>query len=127
MTQVIMAVKQLKEFLELDPTLLKVFWSLVNLWHDETLVVTSIGRSWKQERKNGRSGIHAAGPPWRAIDISIRTLTGGQAEAERLAGLINSLWQYDPRRAKKPVCYAKPHGTGPHIHLQVHPRTVRKP
>ena len=126
MTSVTMSVKQLNEFLELNPVLLKVFWNLINLWPDDTLVVSSIGRSWAQDKKLGGSGVHAAGPPWRAMDISIRTLSGGQERAEKLADLINSMWCYDPQRPKKPVCYAKPHGDGPHIHLQVHPRTMRR-
>ena len=125
MTNVIMPVKQLNEFLEMEWMLLRVFWTLVNLWPDESLSVTSIGRSWTQDKKLGGSGVHAAGPPWRAMDISIRTLKGGQAGAEGLADLINDMWVYDPRRPTKPVCYAKPHGDGPHIHLQVHPRTRR--
>jgi hypothetical protein len=126
MTHVTLHSKQLREFTDLDPTLAQVFWTLLNLWPDATMVVTSIGRTWKQDREIGGSGVHAAGPPWRAMDISIRTLTGGQAKAEELAERINEIWQYDPRRPQKPVCYAKPHGTGPHIHLQVHPQTVRR-
>jgi hypothetical protein len=126
MTNIIMSVKHLNEFLELEWNLLRVFWTLVNLWPDESLSVTSIGRSVTQDRALGASGIHSAGPPWRAIDISIRTLKGGQDAADGLADLVNDMWVYDPRRPTMGVCYAKPHGSGPHIHLQVHPRTRRK-
>lgn len=126
MTSITMTSKQLREFISIHPTLGKVFWTLLNLWPDEFLLVTSIARTWRQDKEIGGSGVHASGPPWRAMDISIRTLTGGQAKAETLAERINEIWAYDPNRPHLNVCVAKPHGTGPHIHLQVHPNTRRR-
>lgn len=126
MTYITMHTKQLGEFPDLHPMLKRVFWALVNLWPDDTMTITSIGRSWKQDRELGGSGVHAAGPPWRAMDLSIKTLTGGQAKADWLGERINEIFQYDPLRPHLKVAVTKPHGTGPHIHLQVHNSTVRK-
>jgi hypothetical protein len=122
-----MSYKVLMEFLSLEPRLLAVFSQLVNLWKDGSITITSIHRSKEQNRQAGaKSLIHVVGPPYRAMDISIRGLTGGQEEAQRICDLLNDIWVYDATRPNKVVAYCKPHGTGPHIHLQVHPRTRQR-
>jgi len=91
------------------------------------VIVTSVHRSKEQNDLAGaKSLIHVVGPPYRAMDISLRGLTGGQEKAEAICELLNDLWVYDYTRPTKPVAYAKPHGTGPHIHLQVHPNTRQR-
>jgi hypothetical protein len=115
------------EMLSLDPNLLAIFSHLVNLWVDGTIEITSVHRTREQNKRAGaKTLIHVVGPPYRAMDISIRTLTGGQEKAQAICDLLNDLWAYDPFRPDKPVAYCKPHGTGPHIHIQVHPNTRLK-
>lgn len=130
MRSIVIPASILAEWGNIHPTLDKVFWTLLNLWPASSLRITSLNRSRQRDRQLGGSGVHAAGPPWRAVDIGIRVLDtvrgGAQTEAERLADLVNSMWVYDPTRPHLPVCYAKPHGDGPHIHLQVHHLTRRK-
>jgi len=127
MRNVTMSYKILMEFLSLEPRLLGIFSQLVNLWRDGTITVRSVHRSAAQNELVGATTlIHVVGPPYRAMDISILGLTGGQKEAQRVCDLLNDIWVYDPWRPNKVVAYCKPHGTGPHIHLQVHPNTRQK-
>lgn len=62
---------------------------------------------------------------WRAADIRIRGIN--PAVVKELADWVNSRWVYNPSDARNlPVADAKPHGTGPHIHLQTHPATRKR-
>jgi hypothetical protein len=133
-TNIILSPKLLREFGDLDPNLEAIFWQLVNLWISDSMTLTSIFRTPEHDRRikgkkrsNYIRGVHTVGPPYRAMDISVYSL-GPQwpTEIERIAEVINDMWAYDPMRPNKVVCYVKPHGTGPHIHLQVHLNTVRK-
>jgi hypothetical protein len=128
--KVTLTYKNLMEWTNLDPRLWAIFSQLVNMWPGDGIRITDIRRSRKQDRAVGGSGVHVAGPPYRAIDVGIRVLDANireaQLKAEKICDLLNELWQYDPARPKKPVAYCKPHGTGPHIHLQTHPNTKRK-
>lgn len=76
-----------------------------------------------------RSGIHAVPPPYRALDGSGRNLARNRpAQWEvcgKIATAVNRFFVYDPRRPEKLVAVGAKHGTGPHVHFQVHPRTVR--
>lgn len=87
-------------------------------------LVDSIWRSEAEEddisRRTGTatSRIHTA---WRAIDLSVSDAPAGAQQAVETA--VNSLYEYDPARPAMLVAYGAPHGTGPHIHLQVHPST----
>ena len=82
------------------------------------LKLTEVWRSPGADKKLGGSGVH---PAWRAVDIRTRDVPGPHVES--VVKWINSRWQYDPLRPWMQVAYHKPHGTGPHIHLQVHART----
>jgi hypothetical protein len=134
MKNITLTPKQLTEFKDLDPALAAIFWQLVNLWSSESMTITSIFRTPEQDRKiKGKKrgdyirGVHTVGPPYRAMDISVYSLgPNWPKEVQRLADLLNEMWYYDPMRPQKVVCYVTPHGTGPHIHLQVHPNTARK-
>lgn len=89
---------------------------------DQTVVtLTSLNRPKTEDDKLGGSGIHVVGPPWRAVDVAFKSWE----EAQEVAALVNAKWIYDPKRPQMKVAYAKKHGTGPHIHLQVHPRTIK--
>lgn len=128
-TKIILTPKQLMEWPDLDHRAVTIFWALVNLWPAASLYITSIFRTRRADRKLGGSGVHAT-KPHRAIDVSIRVLNTdpkvAQEMAEKMCEVLNSLWIYDPTRPAKPVVYCKPHGTGPHIHLQVHPLSRRR-
>lgn len=83
-----------------------------------TFTVTSIFRTAAEDAALRGSGIHV---DWRAVDV--RTRGQSQAIIDDVTRYINSRWKYDPTRPNLKVCFAEPHGTGPHAHYQVHPRT----
>ena len=60
--------------------------------------------------------------PLRSIDL----VGCSDAEMIKIATIINSRWHYDENRRQK-VCVI-PHdaGDGMHLHLQVHPNTVKR-
>ena len=129
--QVVFTPSQLLEFVSLDENLKSIFMETVECWPEsEDLVVTCIHRSYAEDDAIGGSGIHAVGPPYRAIDVRIGNLdadpTQAQVKAEEVASTLNNRWAYDPGRLNLMVAVAKPHGTGPHLHLQVHPNTARR-
>lgn len=76
--------------------------------------VTCIWRSQAEDAALQGSGIHCV---WRAIDV--RTKDVQPAAVADVVAWTNSRWVYDPARPSMVVCYAKPHGTGPHAHFQV--------
>ena len=85
-------------------------------------VMTSFIRTYEEDRELGGSGIHPTG---RAADFRTR---GVPRQAVSWAvDYLNGKYQYDPRRPSLPVAYAKPHGNGPHLHIQVHDETVLRP
>lgn len=122
------SVRLLREFNDIDSKLYEVFITLAErFWPDsrQAVRVTCIFRSAAEEAAaGGKSGIHALSSPYRAIDIGAKEFT--QAEIDAAAAAVNAVWVYDPARPDKLVCFAAPHGTGPHFHLQVHPSTRRK-
>lgn len=83
--------------------------------------ITSIYRTPAEDAALRASGIHVG---WRAVDV--RTRGQRQEVIDDVTRFINSKWAYDPSRPHMKVCFAEPHGTGPHGHYQVHPRTKRK-
>jgi hypothetical protein len=112
------------------PALQEIFHQLATIWLPHRgLYITDIHRR-PSETIPGESGVHNAGPPFRAIDIRIRNLNKdpekAQAHADSFADILNNTWVYDPKRPHLCVAVAKLHGTGSHIHLQVHTRTRRK-
>ena len=126
MTRISMSMRQLREFCQVDSRLAEILEDLADVWPIETLYVTSIARTPEEDGALNASGIHACGPPHRALDVRIRTLPDNYQEtAEYLAESLNKCWMYDYNRPDKVVCYAKVHGSGPHMHLQVHANTVR--
>lgn len=83
--------------------------------------ITSIFRTAAEDAALNASGIHVG---WRAVDV--RTRGQSQAAIDDVTRHINSAWAYDPTRPHMKVCFSEPHGTGPHGHYQVHPRTRRR-
>ena len=89
--------------------------------HGWLFEVTSCLRSAAEDAALGGSGIHVTG---RAVDVSARSIP--ERLVSEVTGRVNARWQYDPKRPKLTVCYSAPHGTGPHLHFQVHERTQVK-
>ena len=80
--------------------------------------LTSIYRTPEEDAALEASGIHCE---WRAVDVRTR---GRRAEAvEDVARYTNAKWVYDPKRPRLKVCFKEPHGSAPHAHFQIHPRT----
>jgi hypothetical protein len=117
--------RQLEEYQDLHPTLKDIVVDTLHLWPKKCpFLVTCIGRTLEEDGALGASGIHAAGPPWRALDFRILVFGDQHQEvADDLAEEVNARWVYDPERPHLKVLLTAPHGTGPHGHLQVHEET----
>lgn len=113
-----------REWHSLHPMLLDVALALLEAWPAPELVVTSIYRTPEENEAVGAATTVHSQMPHRAMDVRVRNLEEGGAPAA-LARLLNTRFVYDPSRQALSVAVAKLHGTGPHIHLQVHPRTAR--
>lgn len=126
MTRVIFPTSRiLREWNDIDPLLYQIFMELVErAWPESSIDcrLTCIHRTDEEERlAGGKTGIHTVGPPFRAIDIGGRDFS--QAQLDSTASWLNQRWTYDPTQPSLNVAFVRPHGTGPHIHLQVSPRT----
>lgn len=121
-------IRLFREFNDIDARLHEIALSLVErYWPDPTKParVTCIFRTQAEEiAAGGKTGIHTLSPPYRAIDFGAREFT--QAQIDAAAEKLNADWIYDPARPGKLVCFAAPHGDGPHFHLQVHPSTRKR-
>ena len=89
------------------------------------LVYTSIFRNYKKEIAQGRSGLHGL---QRAADI-VAIHTDGkpytQQDYDAIGMLLNCVFYYGDG-GKHHVAVSAPHGTGPHIHLQVRNETQKR-
>lgn len=115
--------RQFFEWRNADSLLLVVMRDVVSFWEPMgmVMVVTSIWRTSSEDQKLGGSGVHCSSPH-RAIDLDGLDQEGLDEVAEK----VNAKWVYDPARPQKVVAYSKPHGTGRHLHIQVHPATTRR-
>lgn len=68
----------------------------------------------------GDKGVHGQ-LPLRGIDVGCRDSQIGQS----ICDWVNTHYQYDPKRLHLKCCMYHDVGLGPHIHFQVHRRTVR--
>ena len=66
-------------------------------------------------------GVHGS-LPLRGTDLRVRDLMVGKVLEE----VINDQWLYDPLRPDKMCAYLHGSGYNLHLHLQVHPNTLRK-
>ena len=89
--------------------------------HGWLFEVTSTIRTPEEDRAAGGHGIHCTG---RAVDVGARNIPDDLVHA--VTAWVNGRWQYDPQRGNLTVCYSAPHGTGPHLHFQVHERTRQR-
>lgn len=67
----------------------------------------------------GDSGVHGHG---RGFDLACTYDPLGKV----IEDYINTEWLYDPSRPTMKCCMYHDAGSGKHIHLQVHPATVKK-
>ena len=124
--------RTLREFLLCHSTLQGVLVWLALQWPARSMEIVDIYRTEEEEAAaGGVSGIHCDGPPYRAIDIRVSNLvnitTDAQAWADAIGAMVNAKYIYDPARPTKQVAFTQPHGTGPHVHLQVCPATTLRP
>lgn len=111
----------LDHYCQLHQALRDVFaWTCEFLTKSKTncLIISSVFRHKADEEAKGRSGIHGL---HRAIDIIPSKQGGGTfdwVDCAHLAVLINAVWNYGDG-GRHWVAFADPHGTGPHVHLQV--------
>jgi len=132
---VILGARQAIEWRNLDVRLGLVIDDVLKAWPSVRLVIGDIFRTEEEEcaieRQTGKkpSGIHKT-IPHRSIDVQSHNLADGVGErwaiCQEVAEGINTLWIYDPSRPSMVVAYAGRHGTGPHLHLQTHPRTRKR-
>ena len=114
----------LLEWDNVHPLLKRVRQALAVVWPaDVPMRLTSLNRSKAEDQRLNASGIHSSGPPWRALDVGGVGLS--QDHLDAMAEYVNTLWTYDRNRPQLKCAVSKQHGTGPHIHLQVHKRTER--
>ena len=144
----------MREFISCDRRLQEILIDLMGLFNDTVVEeITSIYRTPEEEdaieAKIGKktSRIHTVGPPYRAIDVTIAKMgkrppaaglktfgkppaptarESAQEAAEKAASKLNAIWCYNPGYPGMRVAVPDVHGTGPHIHLQVHENTVRR-
>jgi len=62
---------------------------------------------------------HCRGLDFRTWDMPVSFINA-------LCEAVNTLWTYDPKRPEKVCLMYHDVGQGAHLHLQVHPNTVRK-
>jgi hypothetical protein len=115
----------LREFLLCDVKLQGILIWLATQWPPAELLIGDIHRDAAEEAAaGGVSGIHMTGPPYRAIDVRVTNLPGDpQVAADAIGALVNRKYVYDHARPDKLVAFTQRHGTGPHVHLQVHQAT----
>lgn len=83
--------------------------------------ITSIHRTPEEDAALDASGVHVA---WRAIDVRTRDVP--EAQVKDVGRWINERYWYDPKRLALQCAVWKPHGSGPHLHLQCHANTVSR-
>ena len=88
------------------------------------VIVTSMWRSRAENRAAGAKTLIHCQKPIRAADIRIRDVD--PALVELVGTALNLKYQYDKNQPKLNVAFWKLHGTGPHLHLQVHNNTRRR-
>ncbi len=125
--------RRAREYVRVDSRLVEIVDDALRVW---PVLRCYAGSIWRSEAENSGAGakslIHVVEPHTglRAVDLGGRntgpTLDKQWGACARVASAINRKWVYDPRRPDMVVAYAARHGTGPHVHCQVHPRTRKR-
>jgi hypothetical protein len=122
------SIRIMREFNDIDHRLYEIVMLLLERYWPDAAVPARIVCIWRTEQENEADGakttIHCQPAPYRAVDVGAREFD--QTKINEAAAAINALWQYDPARPELLVCFAQPHGTGPHFHCQVHPNTRKR-
>lgn len=131
--RLVISARCLEEYRQLDSRLHEIVRLALREW-GQLQGLAFCGRIWSSAAEElalgvPTSGIHRAGPPYRAMDLSRPPWAvfgpHWQACYDRTAAVVNAVWVYDPARPDKQCAFSAPHGTGPHLHLQVHQNTTR--
>ena len=69
----------------------------------------------------GDTGVHGM-LPLRGLDFRCTS----QIHGKEVETWVNDIWSYDSSRPEKKCCLFHNVGNGWHLHLQVHPKTVRR-
>ncbi len=116
------------EFLRCDQKLQGILLWAGTVWPPTDLIVGDIHRTEAENQAaEAKTPIHVVGPPYRAIDVRVINLENPQASADAIGARINARYVYDLSRPTMVVAYTVPHGTGPHVHLQVCDKTDFRP
>ena len=128
-TRIAFTARTLGEYLMCDPRLQGILLYVAREWPPAEMIVGDIYRTEAEEvLAGGVSGIHRQPPQYRAIDVRVTNLPGDpQQAADAIGARVNAQYVYDPARPAKLVAFTAPHGTGPHIHLQVCAATFHRP
>lgn len=90
---------------------------MILIWLEETTGVEFTATSLY---RIGDDGVHGQ-LPLRGVDIRQRLELAGIAHQDH----INDNWAYDPSRPNYKVAMIHGNGSNMHLHIQVHPNTVR--
>lgn len=90
-------------------------------YHGWLPLVTSVIRTAEEDAALKGSGLHVAG---RAVDL--RTKNIPVEIVQDVNEYVNGTWVYDQARPNLLVWFDKPHGSGPHAHIQVHAFTKKR-
>jgi hypothetical protein len=95
--------------LDLAPALVEILEAVQRRWG--CAVITSAYR-------RGDKGVHGC-TPCRGVDLRASDM------GHDIAAWVNDGWEYDPERPEMRCALYHDAGSGWHLHLQVHPHTVK--
>jgi len=121
--------RQLHEWPNVSPLLREIIEEAhEEVWPDNTiLLITDIYRTLSENASYGaKTTIHVTpeGASHRAADA--RTTLISDATKEKVIDFVEKHWIYDPERPLLMAVFGAPHGSGPHLHFQVHLNTRRR-
>jgi len=119
--------RQFQELQNVQPELREILEDALNHWPGDTMEITCIYRTQEEEEAaGGKTGVHRT-TPHRAVDLRVKNLgLNFQGKADAVAEVLNDLWRYNEAKPNLKVAVSKPHGSGPHLHVQSHPHTKRR-
>ncbi len=132
-TVLILPRRQALEYHRCDRRLVELLDDGLRVWPKPRMYAGDIWRSVQENAEAGAATqMHVVEPEsgLRSFDARshnlAKTINERWAACQLVARAVNRLWIYDPRRPAMVVAYAGKHGTGPHVHFQVHQRTRRR-
>ena len=119
--------KEWKKLAEKNPFLYQLLKDIEDYSIDQfnlVPVVTCIYRSQEETKRiygRYKPSVHEF---WRGVDIRSWIYTDEQLE--QLVNFIKDNYEYDPKRPNKNIVIVHNVGKGKHVHIQSHPRSVKK-